>query len=186
MATLAFISWLGFLSAFGQAKHITMSFKNENLSSALKRLEKVSGCKIMFTYDDVEGYKVSGSVKDEDFGGVIQMLLSGKPLEYSHEGNLVNVTLRDPQRSYDNEKRELRGTVISSEDNMPVIGATVRIMGTKEAVVTDPDGKFVFKKWPHSARLVISYIGMTSKTYVLLKHAHRAFTGQQTDGRSSS
>lgn len=163
MATLAFISWLGFLSAFGQAKHITMSFKNENLSSALKRLEKVSGCKIMFTYDDVEGYKVSGSVKDEDFGGVIQMLLSGKPLEYSHEGNLVNVTLRDPQRSYDNEKRELRGTVISSEDNMPVIGATVRIMGTKEAVVTDPDGKFVFKKWPHSARLVISYIGMTSK-----------------------
>lgn len=163
MATLAFISWLGFLSAFGQAKHITMSFKNENLSSALKRLEKVSGCKIMFTYDDVEGYKVSGSVKDEDFGGVIQMLLSGKPLEYSHEGNLVNVTLRDPQRSYDNEKRELRGTVISSEDNMPVIGATVRIMGTKEAVVTDPDGKFVFKKWPHGARLVISYIGMTSK-----------------------
>lgn len=140
-----------------------MSFKNENLSSALKRLEKVSGCKIMFTYDDVEGYKVSGSVKDEDFGGVIQMLLSGKPLEYSHEGNLVNVTLRDPQRSYDNEKRELRGTVISSEDNMPVIGATVRIMGTKEAVVTDPDGKFVFKKWPHGARLVISYIGMTSK-----------------------
>lgn len=163
MAILAFISWLGFLSAFGQAKHITMSFKNENLSSALKRLEKVSGCKIMFTYDDVEGYKVSGSVKDEDFGGVIQMLLSGKPLEYSHEGNLVNVTLRDPQRSYDNEKRELRGTVISSEDNMPVIGATVRIMGTKEAVVTDPDGKFVFKKWPHGARLVISYIGMTSK-----------------------
>ena len=96
MATLAFISWLGFLSAFGQAKHITMSFKNENLSSALKRLEKVSGCKIMFTYDDVEGYKVSGSVKDEDFGGVIQMLLSGKPLEYSHEGNLVNVTLSVP------------------------------------------------------------------------------------------
>ena len=44
-----------------------------------------------------------------------------------------------------------------------MIGATVRIMGTKEAVVTDPDGKFVFKKWPHGARLVISYIGMTSK-----------------------
>ena len=163
MATLVFMSWIGLLSAFGQAKHITMSFKNENLSSALKRLEKVSGCKIMFTYDDVEGYKVSGSVKDQELDGVIQMLLSGKPLEYAYEGNLVNVTLRDPQKSYDNEKRTLRGTVVSADDNMPVIGATVRIMGTKEVVVTDVDGHFSFSKWPRGARLVVSYIGMTPK-----------------------
>jgi len=46
--TLLLVAWLGLASALAQGGRITMSFKNESLSSALKRLERVSGYKIMF------------------------------------------------------------------------------------------------------------------------------------------
>ncbi len=161
--TLLLVAWLGLSSVFAQAGKITMSFKDESLSSALKRLEKVSGYTIMFTSEDVEGYKANGSVKDQEFEAVIQMLLGGKPLSYDREGKFVNVTLRDPKRSFDNEKRELHGVVVSSEDGLPIIGATVRIMGSKQMTVTDVEGKFSFSQWPHGANLVVSYVGMQPK-----------------------
>ena len=46
-------------------KKITIEISNERLPSVLKRLEKLSGYKILFTYDDVKKFTVSGSVKDK-------------------------------------------------------------------------------------------------------------------------
>ena len=163
MATVLLVSWFGLLSAFGQGQHITMNFKNESLSSALKRLEKESGYKIMFTYEDVEGYTVNAKVKDKEFDYVMQMLLNGKPLNYNSDGKFVNVTLRVNKQSYDNDKRELHGTVVSQEDGLPVIGATVKIMGTNDVTVTDANGKFSFSNMPYGASLIVSYLGMETK-----------------------
>lgn len=130
------------VSAQRNAK-VTMSFKNESMQSALKRLEKVSNMKILFTYEDVEGYKIDGDYKDTEVEGLLQMMLSGKPLDYSIEDNLVNITLRERLNAYEKAKRGFSGRVIG-DDGEPVIGATVRIMGTKHAVATDLNGGFSF------------------------------------------
>lgn len=37
---------------------------------------------------------------------------------------------------------QVTGTVISMEDNMPVIGASIVVKGTTTGTVTDMDGKF--------------------------------------------
>ena len=37
---------------------------------------------------------------------------------------------------------QVKGTVVSDEDGQPVIGATVRVVGTNEGTVTDMNGKF--------------------------------------------
>jgi TonB-linked SusC/RagA family outer membrane protein len=150
-----------FLSVGAQNKGgITMSFKNESLPSALRRLQKASDYKIMFTYDDVEGFRVTGSVKNEAFQGVLQMLLSGKPLDYSIDGQLVNITLREHPQTYEDAQRELRGTVVAADNGEAVIGATIRIMGTQQATVTDVEGHFSFSNFPRGARLIVSYVGM--------------------------
>lgn len=39
------------------------------------------------------------------------------------------------------DTRTVKGVVISSEDNLPVIGAAVMEKGTKNATMTDIDGK---------------------------------------------
>ena len=48
--------WAGLTQA--QEKKITAEFKDTPLSNVLKQLEKLSTYKILFTYDDVQSYKV--------------------------------------------------------------------------------------------------------------------------------
>ena len=57
---------------------------------------------------------------------------------------------------------KISGTVISQEDNQPVIGATVLIQGQKDGTVTDMDGHFSLDV-PAGKKLVISYVGMQTK-----------------------
>ncbi len=58
---------------------------------------------------------------------------------------------------------QVSGTVTSAEDGEPVIGASVRVVGTSTGTVTDVDGKFSLAV-PTNAKLEFSYIGMVSKT----------------------
>ncbi len=54
------------------------------------------------------------------------------------------------------------GIVISAEDNEPVIGAFVKVLGTTDGTQTDVDGKFELNV-PAGAMLEFSYVGMTPK-----------------------
>ena len=55
------------------------------------------------------------------------------------------------------------GTVVSQEDGSPVIGASIKIVGTKTGTATDVDGNFVLPVTDKNAMLEISYLGMQTK-----------------------
>ena len=60
---------------------------------------------------------------------------------------------------------DVSGTVISADDNEPIIGASVLISGgaASKGTVTDIDGKFKLNV-PNGTKLVFSYVGMKSQT----------------------
>ena len=60
---------------------------------------------------------------------------------------------------------KISGTVISQDDGMPVIGASVIVQGTKTGTVTDIDGNFTLDD-VEGKKLVISYVGMESQTVI--------------------
>ena len=51
------------------------------------------------------------------------------------------------------------GTVVSQEDGEPVIGASVKVDGTKTGTVTDVDGNFTLTV-PNGTKLTVTYLGM--------------------------
>lgn len=51
------------------------------------------------------------------------------------------------------------GTVVSSDDGQPVIGATVKVVGAKGGTITNADGAFSINA-PEGARIEVSFIGM--------------------------
>ena len=55
------------------------------------------------------------------------------------------------------------GVVTSSEDGSPIIGASVKIVGTTSGTVTDIDGNFALDLESNKAELEFSYIGMVTK-----------------------
>lgn len=55
----------------------------------------------------------------------------------------------------------ISGTVLTAEDDEPVIGASILVKGTNASTITDNDGKFTIKIPEGAGRtLVITYIGM--------------------------
>lgn len=58
------------------------------------------------------------------------------------------------------QTKTVSGTVISSEDGQPIIGASVVVKGTTNGASTKTDGKFAFSVPQNAITLVISYIGM--------------------------
>ena len=54
----------------------------------------------------------------------------------------------------------ISGTVVSNEDEEPVIGASIRLDGTKTGTVTDVDGNFSLVVPNKNSVLEISYLGM--------------------------
>lgn len=57
---------------------------------------------------------------------------------------------------------KVNGTVLSQEDNEPLIGASVQVVGTNVGAITDLDGRFSLTCPSDKATLRISYIGMES------------------------
>ena len=60
-------------------------------------------------------------------------------------------------------QKTVTGTVLSSDDNTPLPGATVIVKGTNKGTSTDFDGKFTLSVADDVTTLVISYIGYTTK-----------------------
>ena len=58
---------------------------------------------------------------------------------------------------------QVTGIVVSGEDGEPIVGASVKVSGTKTGTITDVDGKFALNV-PEGTKLVVTYLGMLPKT----------------------
>ena len=58
---------------------------------------------------------------------------------------------------------QVTGTITSGEDGEPVIGASVKVVGTNTGTISDTNGHFSLSV-PNGSTLEISYIGMRTQT----------------------
>lgn len=56
----------------------------------------------------------------------------------------------------------INGTVVSAQDGEPIIGATVKVKGSAQGVVTNLEGQFSINA-KAGTTLVFSYVGMQTK-----------------------
>ena len=76
---------------------------------------------------------------------------------------------------------EVNGTVVSSEDGQPVIGASIQAAGTNVGVVTDLDGKFSLTMPKGKTVLRVSYVGMETVEVVGKRNMRIVLKADQTD-----
>lgn len=58
----------------------------------------------------------------------------------------------------------VKGIVLSADDGLPVIGASIQVAGSKQQTMTDAEGRFELTNVASDSKLKISYIGMTTTT----------------------
>ena len=62
------------------------------------------------------------------------------------------------------QERQVTGTVIAAEDNLPIPGVNVVVEGTTKGTTTDVDGNFSLTLQEGENSLVFSFVGFASQT----------------------
>lgn len=153
-------------------KEIKIECKNERLPSTLKKLEKLSGYKILFTYDDINQYTVNGTYTGEVMQ-VLKAIIGTKPLEVSVDGQYINIVLREKAvkvgqsilHSGSSTKMVIvRGRVLDS-NHKPLPGVNIVDINNKQnGTVSRRDGSFMIpvqRGGTHS--LYFSFVGMKNE-----------------------
>lgn len=153
------------LWAQSAGRSVTISFTNEPASSALSKVEKMSGRIIQFNYQDVD-FRVTLSVKNQEAIEVVRQIIKGHPLIVEDKGKSLVIS-RNAQKQV---PATIRGRILD-ENGEPLIGATLRIKDSKEATVTDADGNFALNTNGSNGDVSISYLGYDTQEISLQRLA---------------
>ena len=164
-----FLSAAFLLGSMGlSAQTVTKTFRNASLRSVLEEIKHQTKLSVIYNVDDVKtAGKVTASFKDAPVGTVLNEVL-GSGLSYSINGKMITIhkrnarPVRQKQKSSTAPKQSVKGQVLD-ENGEPIIGATIRVKGEKEATVTDIDGNFTINA-ANGAELEVSYLGYVTKS----------------------
>ncbi|RZM21454.1 MAG: SusC/RagA family TonB-linked outer membrane protein, partial [Pedobacter sp.] len=155
------------VSAAGLAQKVSLSFKNVPLEQVLVAVKQQTAYNFVYTEDVIaKAKRVTIQVKNADLKDVLQVCFQNQPLNFTIQQNTIVVKEREPSL-LDNASVtlnlfqgliDIRGKVVD-ENNQPLPGATVKVKGGTQGVMTDKEGDFFLKGVPDDAVLVFAYMG---------------------------
>ncbi len=155
------------LAAALNAQTVTKAFRSVPLKTVLEEVERQTGYSILFENEDVDvSSPVTATFKDATLRTVLDTVLD-KSLRYTVKGGgkLVTISRRSPVSApaAPNGELTVSGTVISSTDNQPIVGANIYVEGTNVGTTTDAGGNYKLTV-PASAKTVtVSFLGYDTK-----------------------
>lgn len=152
-------------------KKISVTCKNEPLASALKKVEKASGYKVLFTYDEVQNYKVTVSAKGQEVSHVLKTIFEKLPFNYKFNGKYINVSKREKRilnisDGADKGDHIVRGVVFDVHGS-PIPGVLITVVGKHRGTTTNVEGVFGLDLQAPKALVEFSFIGMKKKRVTL-------------------
>jgi TonB-linked SusC/RagA family outer membrane protein len=153
--------FLAVFSLNASAQKVTLSFQNETFEKVLSSIKKQTSLSLVFSEQLVDlNRKVSidvNSVKVED---ALKQLLNGTNIGFEIKNNKLYLVEEKTEESKDSHVKYGKITgMVTDQNGVPIIGASIREKGTKKGTITDVNGKYTLDNVSPSAILIISYIG---------------------------
>ena len=152
------------VSARTTAQTVTYTGRSAPLVEVLTAIEKQTGYTFFYRKEDLAGVKpVTVELRDVPLADALKAVLSDQPIEWGIEGNTVvlsrkagGVVAAPPARADSVPRARIYGRVTDST-GAPLVGASVRIKGTKVGTSTDSKGDFVLPAQGEQAVIIVSY-----------------------------
>jgi iron complex outermembrane recepter protein len=165
--------------AAGVAQQVSLSGRNLSLKTVFSQIKRQTGYAFFYNYSLLkQAHPVDLNVHDMPLSQVLDSCFVGQPLDYAIENKTVVITAKQapitPVAAATSAvatapEVDLRGKVTDDKGN-PLVGASVRIKGSKFGTTTNAEGVFSLKV-PEGSDLVISIVGYEPKEVRVTKDA---------------
>lgn len=145
-------------------KRFDLVFKNESMADVLKKIEKVSGVRILFAYEDVRPYHVTATLRQVTAEDAVKKVFEKTYLTYTvkENGKYISVVSNKTAMSEDGY---VTGSVVDENGEL-LMGATITIESPtrhKTYTTTDLNGTFSCKA-KEGSTIIASFVGYEKTT----------------------
>lgn len=163
------------LAGLVHAQTVTKTFRNVPLKTVLEEVERQTGYSFLFENEEVDVNRpVTATFSDATIQTVLDRVLD-KSLRYSVNGGgkLVTISRRSQTQTpaQSDKMLTLSGTVISSADNQPIVGANIFVEGTTIGTTSDIHGNYTLSVPPATKTVTVSFLGYDTKK-IAVKDIH--------------
>ena len=141
------------------AQDIALKMNRVTVEKAIAELEKKSGYSFVYMGGDLDLDKTI-SIDAKQLQEAVDQILKGQGVTYEIQGK--NIVVRKGGAQNGQPVKKVNGTV-KDANGEPVIGASIRLLGTDKGTITDIDGNFSLDM-SEGDEIEVSYIGYTSQT----------------------
>lgn len=150
-----------------QAQHVTMKAQGITVKEALQKVKASTGYSFVYYAPDVnDSKKVNVNLNNATITDAVEQILKNQGLQFEVKDKTVVIRraekAEDTKQQQPQGKRKVTGH-ITDANGEPIIGAAVRVKGSKTATVTDIDGNFVLDGVDSNSKLEVTYIGFQPK-----------------------
>lgn len=136
-------------NAGAPGKTLTVEMRNKTVKEVLNYIEKKSDYVFFYSSGTIDtDRKVSVSVKNKPVTVVLDQMFKDTGVKYSISGNQISLSGKSARKSASVSPREtapdrmLKGKVLDSETQEPLVGVSVLAEGENRGAVTDLDGNY--------------------------------------------
>lgn len=158
-------------NVYSQSAVISIEMNNATVEEVLNEIEMNSGYHFLYNNQLIDvDRKVSVKADADNIESVLHDLFDGTNVVYKIVNKQIvlgsNLENKDLGGASVSQTRIIKGCVVD-KDGVPVIGANIRVKGTKIGTITDIDGNFSLNIDDSASFLEVSYIGYETQSISL-------------------
>lgn len=139
-------------------KKVTLDFKDAPIINVLLEIQKQTEASFAYEKLQIEQLKpVTIHVKDRTLEETLKTLLEGTGYTYKIADNVIAI-IKDQEKGKISDSMVVSGRVVD-EQEIPLPGVTVRIIGTSMGTATNANGEFSIDLPVKKGRLEFSFVG---------------------------
>jgi len=157
----SFVIHTDIIGAPQQSVKITIKMKDVPVKEILKEIEKQSNYFFMYDSRNIQSdRKVTINAVNKSLFEILTQLFSGTDVSFVFEGKhiVLSKSNRETRTAENGSSKNISG-VVKDEAGMPIIGATISLIGTSNGSVTDINGSFTLNGIAENSTIHIAYLG---------------------------
>lgn len=155
------------VSARVYSQQISLSVRGASLPAVLEEVSKQTGYDFLYDDEYIKGaIPVTLNIKNVDVLEVLPKLLAGQPFNYRINKKIITLVPKNSvlkrEQAANVQRMDVTG-IVTDTTGIPLVGVSVRIVGTNIATTTNGNGRYRVNNVPSASVIFFTLLGYTAR-----------------------